>query len=120
MGRSIGTKELKRGQLGRNGMAVFAEGRLPEDLGGGWGEIPNIWILLKCYWMSLSSPSILISPTHTDLRHRKFAKGKGVIPQRFSISDFCVSVTLIGNKPVLKRRKGLKLARGNNRFFLWT
>lgn len=55
MGRSGGTRELKGDRLGRNGMLAFAQGRLPEDQGGGYREVPEMWVLLKCYWASLYS-----------------------------------------------------------------
>lgn len=126
MGRSKGAKELEGGQLGRNLTAAFLkEGCLKRK--GGRKDIPETWILLKCYWVNLYLiPSNLITTpprnTHTQSfemnRRFVFMEGKyRVIPQRFSLSDFCVSINLISSKPGLKRRKALELARKNSRSF---
>lgn len=99
-------------------MSAFAYERLPGDLGPGTERFQKCVCLNATGWISV--PSTDNSPPHptiytpfwdTGILH---SEGKDVIHRDF---PSLLSVTLISNKPVLKRRKEVELAWGNNRFF---
>lgn len=69
MGRSRGAKELKVNQFGRNRMAVFTEGRMPEDQGREKRDSRNLGFAKILLGEFLLFPSTLIIATTTPTPH---------------------------------------------------